>query len=80
MTSVATRWLNGNLEKKRPLRIPPEWPQAGAIEMDAAVGCDLNAAGVQLTFAVIIAIDGRIIPGTLLPRAMQRIACLCFIS
>ena len=80
MAPVATLWLYVDLKKKRPRRIPPEWPQAFTIEMDAAVDGDVNAAGGQLTFAVIIAIDGRIIPGTLSPRAMQRFACLCFFS
>ena len=42
LASVATLWLFVDLEKKRPRRIPPEWPQAYTIEMDAAVDCDLD--------------------------------------
>lgn len=43
LASAAALWSFVDLEKKRPRRIPPEWPQAYTIEMDDAVDCDLDA-------------------------------------
>ncbi len=42
LVSVATLWLFIDLKKKRPRRIPPEFPQAYTIETDNALDCDLE--------------------------------------
>ena len=42
LVSVATLWLFIDLEKKKPRRIPPEWPRAYTIEADEALNCDLD--------------------------------------
>ena len=42
LAAAATLWLFIDLHKKRPRRIPPEWPHAYTIEGDDAVTCDLD--------------------------------------
>ncbi|MDJ0884199.1 MAG: thioesterase [Desulfobacterales bacterium] len=42
LVSVASLWLFIDLEKKRPRRIPPEFPLAYTIETDNALDCDLD--------------------------------------
>ena len=42
LVSVATLWLFIDLAKKRPRRIPPEFPQAYTIETDNALDCELE--------------------------------------
>ena len=43
LVSVATLWLFIDLKKKRPRRIPPEFPQAYTIETDDALDCELES-------------------------------------